>query len=188
MKMKKKIITVAVIAAVLALVVGGTLAYFTDQETAHNVITSGTVDITLQEWADEAKTEPFSEDGVDGVMPGTEVTKIVEVKNTGDNGVYVRMKVEKAIQLADEEGDTDVSLIALDINTTDWTDGGDGFYYYNEVLGAGETTKPLFTTVTFATGMGNEYQNSTATVDVTAQAVQSANNGTSAAAASGWPS
>ena len=35
--------------------------------------------------------------------------------------------------------------------------------------------------------MGNEYQNATATVDVIAQAVQTANNGTSAADAAGWP-
>ena len=35
--------------------------------------------------------------------------------------------------------------------------------------------------------MGNEYQNAAATVDISAQAVQTANNGTSALTASGWP-
>ena len=35
--------------------------------------------------------------------------------------------------------------------------------------------------------MGNEYQNAEATVDVTAQAVQTANNGDSALTAKGWP-
>ena len=35
--------------------------------------------------------------------------------------------------------------------------------------------------------MGNEYQNATATVDVFAQAVQTANNGATVMAAQGWP-
>ena len=35
--------------------------------------------------------------------------------------------------------------------------------------------------------MGNEYQNATATVDVYAQAVQTANNGKTALNAQGWP-
>ena len=35
--------------------------------------------------------------------------------------------------------------------------------------------------------MDNAYQGATATVDVLAQAVQCANNGTSAQTASGWP-
>ena len=41
--------------------------------------------------------------------------------------------------------------------------------------------------MTFNTAMGNEYQNAAATVDVAAQAVQTANNGGSAAEAQGWP-
>ena len=42
------------------------------------VITTGNVDIELNEWADEARTQPFQDKT--GVMPGTKVTKIVEVK------------------------------------------------------------------------------------------------------------
>ena len=51
----------------------------------------------------------------------------------------------------------------------------------------GETTAPLFTCVTFDAGMGNEYQNATATVHVAAEAVQTANNGVTALEALGWP-
>ena len=46
---------------------------------------------------------------------------------------------------------------------------------------------PLFTTVTFAPEMGNEYQNSTAHIDVKADAVQVANNGDAVLEAAGWP-
>ena len=49
-------------------------------------------------------------------------------------------------------------------------------------------TVPLFTAVTFAAEMGNEYQNAAAHVKVIAYAVQSANNGDSPQAAKGWPS
>ena len=78
------------------------------------------------------------------------------------------------------------TLVALDLNTTEWTEK-DGFYYYNAALRPGETTAPLFTCVTFDAGMGNEYQNATATVHVAAEAVQTANNGVTALEALGWP-
>ena len=56
-----------------------------------------------------------------------------------------------------------------------------------EALKAGEVTAPIFTKVTFDANMGNAYQNATATVDVTAQAVQAANNGKTITEAAGWP-
>lgn len=74
----------------------------------------------------------------------------------------------------------------LTLNTTDWTEK-DGYYYYSKPLKPGEVTAPIFTAVTFKPDMGNEYQNATATVDVSAQAVQTANNGATAMDAKGWP-
>ena len=74
----------------------------------------------------------------------------------------------------------------MESNDAGWTEQ-DGYYYYNRALRPGETTEPLFTTVTFAETMGNEYQNSTAAIDVTADAVQTANNGETALDAVGWP-
>ena len=78
-------------------------------------------------------------------------------------------------------------LVKPDVNTDDWTEGEDGYFYYKEALKPGETTAPVLNSVTFDVAMGNEYQGATATVTVTAQAVQTANNGTSAQTASGWP-
>lgn len=54
--------------------------------------------------------------------------------------------------------------------------------HFNNLLG-----KPVFTTVTFDGTMDNLYQNCTTTISVAAQATQSANNGTSALTATGWP-
>ena len=188
MKTKKKIILVVlVLALVIAASVGSTIAYFTAQDKAHNVISAGIVKIEVHEWADKEKTKEFPEDGVDGVMPGNEVVKIVEVENTGSGDAWVRVKADKSIQLAEgAEGEPDTSLVVLDIDKENWTEK-DGWYYYNSPLKAGESTVPLFTSVTFDLSMGNAYQNSTVAVDISAQAVQTANNGSSASEAAGWP-
>ena len=79
--MKRKFLILSVLAILVAILAANTLAYFTADTKAHNVITSGGVDIVLNEWANEDRTEPF-EDRT-GVMPGTKVTKIVEISNTG---------------------------------------------------------------------------------------------------------
>lgn len=186
--MKRKLLAVAVTVICLSMMAYGTLAYFRAEDTAHNVITSGEIDIELQEWADAEKTTPFPEDEVSGVMPGTEVTKIVEVKNTGANDAYIRVKVEKEFVLSEGvEGETDSGLMKIDFDETYWMLGEDGYYYYKTALEPGAVTEPLFASVNFDTAMGNIYQNSTAKVDVTAYAVQVANNGDSVMDAKGWP-
>ncbi|MGN0770224.1 MAG: SipW-dependent-type signal peptide-containing protein [Christensenellales bacterium] len=185
--MKRKLLILSVLAICIATLAAGTLAYFTAEGKAHNVITTGGVEIALQEWADEGKTTPF--ENLTGVMPNTAVTKIAEVKNTGAAPAWVRVKVEKAIKLAkDIEGFTpDMALVELNLNTDKWTQGTDGYLYYKEALQPNEVTAPIFTAVTFKPEMGNEYQSATATVDVMAQAVQTANNGDTVTDAKGWP-
>lgn len=183
--MKRRIFITAVIVICLSLLAYGTLAYFTAEDIAHNVITSGAIHIKLLEWKDEAKTTPFPEEGIHGVMPGTDITKIVEVKNTGSNSAWIRVKVEKEIVLTDGS-EPDLGLMTLDFDETSW-EYKDGYYYYNEALEPGEVTAPLFATVSFDADMGNAYQNSTASVKVTAYATQVANNGNSAVEAAGWP-
>ena len=181
--MKRKLLILSVLAICIATLAAGTLAYFTSEGKAHNVITTGGVEITVQEWADEEKTKPFED--LTGVMPNTTVTKIAEIKNTGASAAWIRVKVEKSIKLQGE-GAPDTGLVELALNTADWTEK-DGYYYYTKVLKPGEVTAPIFTAVTFKPDMGNEYQNATATVDVTAQAVQTANNGATVMDAQGWP-
>lgn len=183
--LKGKLTLIAVAAACCALAVGGTLAYFNAEEKAHNVITSGGVEIELNEWADLDKTLPFQD--VEGVVPGASVTKVVEVENAGASPAWIRVSAEKAAELAGgAAGAADV--MSMDYNTAAWTDGGDGWWYYDQILPAGELTEPLFTTVSFdGPGMGNEYQGSQFAIDVLAQAVQSDNNSDSALTASGWP-
>ena len=82
---------------------------------------------------------------------------------------------------------TDLGLMKIDFDQTYWTHGSDGYYYYKTALQPGAVTEPLFASVSFDISMDNKYQNSTAKVDVTVYAVQTANNGSSAFEAKGWP-
>ena len=184
--MKKKIALVVVIISLIAMGISGTMAYFTADSTATNVITAGNIDITLEEWQVEDKI-PYPEEKIEGVMPGESIDKIVKVYNNGDNPAYVRILLTKTIALSGNSGEeVDPSLISCDINTADWEQIGD-YYYYKHQLEPGKTTSPLFTEVSFSEKMGNKYQNCKATIDVNAQAVQVKNNGTTVLEAAGWP-
>ena len=176
---RRRVMIIALVVVFAALIAGGTLAYFTDEETAYNVITTGNLDMTMHE--ETTGGEPFPEEGISGVMPGDDVDKKVYLSNDGNVDMYVRIGVETVI-----EPDTlSLEYISLDINTADWTEK-DGFYYYNTALKPGEKTAPLFTQVSFDPDMPNDYQNCKVKVNVKAQAVQSRNNGDSALTASGW--
>ena len=187
--MKRKLLLLSVMVICVAIAAVGTLAFFNTEAVAHNVITTGGVEIAVQEWADEGKTQPFKD--LSDIMPSMTVTKIAEIKNTGASAAWVRVKLTPAIELADAvlpDGFTvNTGLVKPDVNTTDWELRSDGYYYYHKALAAGETTTPVITSVTFKETMGNEYQGATATVDIVAEAVQKANNGDSALTAKGWP-
>ena len=191
MKIKNRVFAAALLVAGAAIVTTGSLAYFTAEDTATNVITSGNLDIKIEEWAidpSNPNAEPVAFVNVEGVMPGTDVSKIVTVRNTGDNEAWIRVSYDLAIQLADDVlGVPDNSLVTLDFNTAYWTDGEDGYWYYNAEVPSGEVTEPFFTTVSFDIEMDNKYQNSIVVIDIDAQAVQTANNGATVMDAQGWP-
>ena len=187
LSLKKKIVTASATVIVGALAIGGTAAYFTAKGTARNVITTGNIEIALLESKinDQGEKVPFED--VLGVMPGEKVSKIVEVENTGGQSAWIRVSVDKEIELAEgTEGEVDTSLVTYDLNEEYWTES-DGYYYYKDVLKSGETTQPLFTKVSFEKEMGNLYQNSKAVVTVNAYATQAANNGSNVFEAAGWP-
>ncbi len=196
-KLKWKTLVLALLLALLGTVSAGTLAYFTAEETAHNVITSGGVKIDLIETIDKPTEDGTPFEKVEGVMPGVDVPKIVFVKNTGAAKAWIRIKLTTTVTLSDDKTQLNklpdgTAAVTYAIKNTDlWLDGKDGYYYYRDPVDAGELTKPIIESVKFAPAMGNEYQNCTATVDVSAQAVQVANNPLPEsgihAEISGWP-
>ncbi len=93
--MKKRTILTAAIAVLLVavLVVGGSLAYFTDKDSATNTFTVGNVDITLKEnFAQNSKLIPATGSAQAGKLVNG-VTKEVYVKNTGSEAAYVRVHI-----------------------------------------------------------------------------------------------
>lgn len=190
--MKKKIAILAVVAICIATLASGTVAYFTAEDTAHNVITSGGVNIDVIE---KTKGEgdvfvDFPDKGIQGVMPGTAVSKIVKVENIGASEAWIRVKVEETIVTTEGEAlpltvSEGLPVMAYSV-LEGWADGGDGYWYYETPVAPGTSTEVLFEEIVFEPTMGNEYQNCTANLIIYAQAVQTANNGETALDAQGW--
>lgn len=192
--MKKKILLLAMLVLCVAILATGTLAYFTDEDTAHNVITSGGVDIVIEEWQEVGdELLPYPDEPI-VIMPGAVVSKIAQVRNL-DAQSWIRARLEIVVYDAQGEvmalsDEALAAVISLEFNRVNWQEPyvEDGWYYYNAAVGTGESTEPIFTAVNFVgENMGNEFQNCTVNIQVIAQAVQTANNGTFALEAEGWP-
>ncbi len=186
--LKGKILLFSIITLCISLIGYGSLAYFTTEGQSTNVITMGNIEIeVVEKMLDENGQIAEYQDQI-GVLPSQSVSKIAMVENTGEQTAWIRVKVEKIINLVDpSSGQVDDSLISIDFNQTDWT-YKDGYYYYNEPLNMSELTEPLFTTVNFDKKMGNIYQDAEVLIVIKAYATQKANNGQSVFEASGWPS
>ena len=182
--MRKKLLTLSLIVICAAILAAGTLAYFSDDATAHNVITTGGVVIELVETGEDGK--PFPEEGISGVMPGESVTKRVTVKNTGMSEAWVRVRADMEVKDSTGKVMTGEHPIELTGKDSKWV-AKDGYYYYTEPVAPGAETKALLEEVTFLPQMGNPYQGSTLNIDIFAQATQVANNGETVWEAQGWP-
>ena len=121
---KPVILAAAALALTVSLSVGSALAYFTAYSTA-----KGTVPLNI------GFTETVPEETVD------ENGKHVVINNIGDYDCFVRVKVF-----------SDIEVTYNPKNTDDWTDGGDGYWYYNPVLPAGEKTSELVVSFEYPTG------------------------------------
>ena len=174
--MKKKVFAVSVIMLCLAIVAGGTAAYFTATDTAHNVITTGSVDIEVVEKQEvDGVLVDYPDKPIDRVMPGASISKIVTLENTGTGDAWVRVRVDKNIKMKDAKDPADPELLTLDYNTQDWAEK-DGWFYYRKPLPVGQATTPLFQSVKVSADMDNPYQGSSFHITVNAQAVQVKNN------------
>lgn len=165
---KRKILALALTLCMAAiLIVGGTLAYFTDTERKDNVFTVGNVDITL--------TEP-NWDGSGSVdapeaYPGEALAKDPTVTNDGKNPCFVRIKVE-GWKVLGENNEITYRTDYVDNKLGDnWVLHTDGYFYYNKVLAAGVTTDALFDQIVIPTSVTNGF-NGNYDLVVTAEAVQ----------------
>lgn len=179
---RKKIVSLAIVIALFAIAAAGTLAYYTDEVMAHNIITTSSVDITLNDKTLQSGVlVDFPTGGISGIMPAATVSKVVSVTNESGEA-WVRIRLEQRI--VGRDGNELAAVLADGtpvcgihyIENTDWYLGGDGCWYYDAPLGNRETTDVLFDGVTFEPKLGNAYQGCTVYIDVIAEAVQTANN------------
>lgn len=120
------------------------------------------------------------------VDPGTEIDKVVNVKNTGDVDTIIRLSVEKVFGTKKADGTfekdetLDPEMIEISYNSTSWNKKDDGYFYYKDILKAGKTTKePLFTSYTLSRKAGNAYKGKEARIIVRMESIQAEGNAVS---------
>jgi len=87
MKKNKKALAIIALAGVVSLgaIVGGTYAYFTDKDSAENVVVMGNVDIEL--------TDELEGQTIEKILPNQKISDAVSIVNVGNNDAFVRLKV-----------------------------------------------------------------------------------------------
>lgn len=181
----RRLLLPGLILCALCLIAGATLTFYVAQGTAFNVISTPVLQIALRETTTDGL--PYPEEGVSGLMPGTQLDKRVWVENTGSVEAYVRVGI--SLRMNDTLMPMDNEAITLDIDTDHWThqkEGADDFYYYNEALGPGGQTSALFTQAAVSGNLPNRYKRARLEIVVTVQAVQASDNGTNALDATGY--
>lgn len=151
----KKVLAVLGLAVVVA--AGGTLAYFNQTMVADNEFDTGKYGSTI--------VEDFTPGDGDDWQPGAEVNKDVEVINTGDQDVLVRVKFDEKwvnkdntdwkkdvtgrdgedvyqADATDGEIEKDGSVVNLTfVNKDKWSfNESDGYWYYKTNVPGGEST------------------------------------------------
>lgn len=163
MKRKSLLITIVACMLVAAVSIGGTLAWMTADDQVENSFTIGYVNIEVQEegWTDgESKA----------IAPNGTVDKEPYVANTGANPCLIRA------QYSISDSALTPHLEILGLPGEGWVDGGDGWYYYLTVVGAGgKTATPLFTDVKLLDTYTELNESVSFDIPVTAQAIQSEN-------------
>ncbi len=190
---KKKIIVMCVAMMItIASMVCSTIAFFTDSaQLPYGDISIGSVSVQIIDVTyPYGSNVPIAPDEAIRIFPGYEVKKTVTARNMGDLPMYVRIKLDSEITLAESshgrEAEIDRSLVGYDINLENWLLHTDGYYYYRTPLTKGKEATPLFTKVKFSEDMGNLYKDSTIRFKVRMEVVQANNNGASVTEAQGW--
>ena len=158
-KNKKVMGAISALAAVA--LIAGSFAYWNQTHTVENPFNTG-------EKYSSTVIEDFNPEEGEDWQPGVEVNKAVQVANTGDQDLIIRVKLDEKwvrvgetnpykelkaevdgskIYTANQVDGTDGLVVADDSvvikhlsNSTKWKDGGDGWFYYTVNLKEGETT------------------------------------------------
>ncbi|MBO1305734.1 hypothetical protein JZO70_06170 [Enterococcus sp. 669A] len=117
----------------------------------------------------QVETELVEEDFVQSTEISKDVTvdKKISVRNHGTINQFIRVMVlpEVKADVADEPSNKEVmslvigkDLILVNLNTTDWQDGEDGYYYYiKEAVKPNDPTTALFDGIKLSNSISDKY-------------------------------
>ncbi|MEO1769639.1 hypothetical protein [Candidatus Enterococcus ferrettii] len=163
MKKQKRIIRspfylLVIVGCLLLLIGGGYFVYaaMTTQDRKENDFQVGQVETQL--------LEDF--DGATEIELDESIEKEVLIKNTGTIKQFIRVMVMPEVR-APVEGDTNQQVLPLIIDrdlflegmaTADWTDGGDGYYYYTDgAVEPNDSTSKLFESIRLSDSLADQY-------------------------------
>lgn len=181
MKRKKGLVKALLLTLIVISVISVTALGkgFTSIKILSNKLSMGSVDTEI----DENFNSPKEWDG-------SNISKLVSIKNTGKSDEFVRASIIP--RWIDEDGNPwagDSNLIQLnldkdnviDLNKDDsnnlWVYGGDGYFYYIEKLQSGKSTKELLKSVEIKKGaiedsLKEKYNGKKVKIDVNIEAIQ----------------
>lgn len=170
MKFRKKgFYTAALIAGSFAIIAFGAISYGSSQSSdlVNNQLEIATLEGNLE--------ENFVPDK--DIQIGGSYAKDVKVTNKGTTNLFVRVMILPKVQssngllLPAAIG----KELSIDLNT-DWIDGGDGYYYYLDVVKPEIKTSALFTSVTLSNNLDQRYEGASLSVQLKSEAVTPANH------------
>ena len=183
---KKRIITIAIITTLLlGIAVFATLVRYIVSDVTENRISSSNVKIELV-LLEEGEGGQVPVSGDTTVVPGVTKSRIAMVKNTGKEPAWVRVDALVDAPHGTENIEEFGYVELGNVDDEDWA-YKDGYWYYDKILNPGETTKALFTEISFTNDLDENYKGQDLSVRILAEGTQSKHNGSTAFDAQGWP-
>lgn len=115
----------------------------------------------------ETKLERVFDGNIKEITKSQSVEMKVTIKNTGTIKQFVRVMVLPEVQVAVVGDSTSKQILPMAIgtdllleqlNTTDWKDGGDGYYYYvKEAVEPRKSTTNLFDSIMLSDNLSDQY-------------------------------
>lgn len=164
-KQKRRAVYLVVTLGLILLLIGGSYfvyAAMTATDSKENDFQIGQVETKLEEVFDDSITE---------IPKNQSIEKNVTIKNTGTINQFVRVMVlpEVRAEVAGDSANKQVlplvigtDLVLENLNTSEWKDGGDGYYYYvKEAVKPQKPTTSLFDSIKLSDQLSNQYHDAT---------------------------
>ena len=148
---KKRKIMLLMLGCLMLLLIGSSFAFWSGKMEHTNKLKADKMNAVIKETFDSENAEPS----------GT-VQKKVSLKNDSSSAAFLRVSYGETWEKteADEKMLLNNQVNGMDVATKNWmngfgenskfwTDAGDGWYYYNQILEPGAETKNILETVSF---------------------------------------